>query len=518
MFWLGLLLMVAVIGLAITAIKARTASTTLQRTSAELSQLEQRYGELAEQYQLLSKYRTVVDAEARAAEIIAEAEQTASEHQAKAESEANSLRQKANTLLADATQESQRIVDNATRRAEEIAGEAFAAMQNAKQLEQTAKAMKNVINGYGDQYLIPTFGLLDDLADDFGFAEAGIRLKAARTRMRQMIKDGIAAACDYVEANRKSTAIDFVLDAFNGKVESILSGVRKDNYGTLEQKIKDAYSVVNHNGQAFRNARITPEYLETRIEELRWAVMATELKNKEREEQRAIKERMREEEKARREYERAQKEAQKEEKMLQKALEKVQLQFDKAGDEQKAKYEAELMELREQLRLAEEKNQRAISMAQQTKAGHVYIISNIGSFGENIYKIGMTRRLEPLDRVRELGDASVPFDFDVHALINSKDAPSLERAIHKCFLRQQVNKINPRKEFFRVTIQEIRQEVERMGLHAHWTMTAECRDYQETLAIERAMQTQSFAEEEWAERQVREHDAVMDEELNEAIA
>jgi hypothetical protein len=101
-------------------------------------------------------------------------------------------------------------------------------------------------------------------------------------------------------------------------------------------------------------------------------------------------------------------------------MEKAQAQIAQATDDQKAKYEQQLVDLAERLRIAEEKNQRALSMAQQTKRGHVYIISNIGSFGEHVYKIGLTRRLEPQDRIRELGDSSVPFEFDIHAMIFSE--------------------------------------------------------------------------------------------------
>ena len=113
-------------------------------------------------------------------------------------------------------------------------------MQNSKEFEKTAKAMKNIIEGYGDKYLIPTFSLLDDLAEEFGHTEAGEKLKFSREKTRLMINNGTSAKCDYVEANRKEIAINFILDAFNGKVDSILSKVKKDNYGTLEQKIKDA--------------------------------------------------------------------------------------------------------------------------------------------------------------------------------------------------------------------------------------------------------------------------------------
>lgn len=119
---------------------------------------------------------------------------------------------------------------------------------------------------------------------------------------------------------------------------------------------------------------------------------------------------------------------------------KLEEMLAKATEEQKQQYQEQLQELTLHLAAAEAKGQRALSMAQQTKSGHVYIISNIGSFGEHVYKIGMTRRLEPLDRIRELGDASVPFAFDVHALLYADDAPAVERMLHRKFLIHQINK------------------------------------------------------------------------------
>jgi len=136
-------------------------------------------------------------------------------------------------------------------------------------------------------------------------------------------------------------------------------------------------------------------------------------------------------------------------------------------------------------------------MAQQTKRGHVYVISNIGSFGENVYKIGLTRRLEPLDRVKELGDASVPFAFDVHAMIYSEDAPALETALHRRFLQNQVNKVNRRKEFFRLRLQDIRDAMDEMNQEVKWTMAAEAKDYHETLAMERHMQEDPEFRKQW---------------------
>ena len=300
-----------------------------------------------------------------------------------------------------------------------------------------------------------------------------------------MVAERLAAECDYAEANRRETAIRFVTDAFNGRVDAILSRVKHDNIGTLEQEIRDTFSLVNLNGEAFRNARVLPAYCDARLAELRWAVVVQELRLKEREEQRRIQEQIREEEKARRDYERAMQEAAKEEETIRKAMDRARAEAAHANAQDRAKFEAQLAELNQKLIEAEAKNQRALSMAQQTRSGHVYIISNVGSFGEDMLKIGMTRRLEPDDRIKELSDASVPFSFDVHAMIRCDDAPALERLLHERFDDLRVNKVNYRKEFFRVPIQRLREFVVERKLEATFTMTAEAREYRETLAYEK---------------------------------
>lgn len=463
----------------------------------------------------LSRFQHLVDTEKAAKEMLENAErqvglllQEAQNELETAKNEARDIRIKAQTnaeakiekaerFMTNANEEYKRIVDEARLKAEEIGGDAYKALENAAELERSIKAMKNIIEGYGNEYLKPSYSLLDDLADEFSHTDAGVRLKFARENSSLMVKQETAAKCEYVERNRKETAINFVLDAFNGKVDSILSNVKKDNYGTLEQKIKDAYQIVNFNGKAFRNAEITPEYLNARMEELKWAVTTQELKWQAQEEQRRIKEQIREEERARREYEKAMRDAQKEEEALRKLIEKAQSQVQKANDEQRTKFEEQLKELQAKLQEAEAKNQRALSMAQLTKSGHVYIISNIGSFGEHVYKIGMTRRLEPLDRVKELGDASVPFEFDVHAMIYSEDAPKLENELHRTFMLMQMNKVNPRKEFFKIPITRIKEQVDRFGIQTHWTMVAEARQYHESLALEEELRKDPAKREEW---------------------
>ncbi|MEQ9074536.1 MAG: GIY-YIG nuclease family protein [Sandaracinaceae bacterium] len=124
-----------------------------------------------------------------------------------------------------------------------------------------------------------------------------------------------------------------------------------------------------------------------------------------------------------------------------------------------------------------------MARAQLTRSGHVYVISNLGSFGEGVYKIGMTRRLEPLIRVKELGDASVPFSFDVHAMIYSEDAPALERALHVEFDGRRVNRVNTRKEFFRVSLAEVRKAVAKHHGVITFVTVAEAEEYWKTVAI-----------------------------------
>ena len=422
-------------------------------------------------------------------------------------------RAKSEQLQSDALRQSNLIIHSAKKHAEEIAGDAYKALNEAETYESIAKAMKNVIAGYGDEYLIPVYTILDDLANDFSYDDAGINLKDARVRTRLMMKNRTTAVCDYVENNRKETAINFVTDAFNGKVDTILSEVKRDNFGTLEQKVKDAYFLVNNLGKAFRNAQITGEYLNSRLAELKWAVIVNELKMKEREEQRRIKDQIREEERARKELEKAIRDTEKEEDLIKKAIEKAQSSVLKANDDQKIKYEKLLSELEEKLKIAEEKNQRAISMAQQTRSGHVYIISNIGSFGENVFKIGMTRRLEPTERVKELGDASVPFSFDIHSMIFSDDAPKLETELHKFFVRAQVNKVNPRKEFFNIPLSDIKKVIDSMNINAKWTMSAKALEYKESLAIEKKLMSNKNNAEDWIKTQITKEDIISNEEV-----
>lgn len=461
-----------------------------KKLEQQLSKVTVDFATYKESTEYLKKYEPIRDIEKELERLIKESEEIienangeANSIKKEARENAKNIKEKAEVILAEAHELANRIELDANKKAEEIAGDAWEAKQNADQYSSTVRAMKNIIKGYGDEYLIPNQSLLDDLAEEYSHKEAGDELAKVRALIKSMIKNGEVADCDYVEENRKTTAIEFVLDAFNGKVDSIMSKVKHDNYGKLLQSLNDAFSIVNHNGKPFRNARINQRYFDVIIEQLKLAVTVQEIKKKDLEEQRQIREEMREEEKARRDFEKALKEAEKEEKMLAKAMKEAESRLAGAAAEERAKFEEELEAIKLKLAEAEEKGQRAMSMAQQTKQGHVYIISNIGSFGENVLKIGLTRRLEPLDRVKELGDASVPFSFDVHAMIHSDDAPKLEKDLHDIFNLERVNKVNYRKEFFNTKISEVKAKVEKLGLDVHWTMKAEALEYRESIQL-----------------------------------
>lgn len=273
-----------------------------------------------------------------------------------------------------------------------------------------------------------------------------------------------------------------MIRAFNGEADSAILKVRWNNKVRMEERIKKAYQDINKLGESVQ-IQISQEYLNLKLRELELVYEQQEKTYQEREEQRQIREQMREEEKAQRELEKAQKDAELEELRKEDALIKARRELEAATGEELNRLNEQVALLEQQLKEAREKRERAISMAQQTKIGHIYVISNIGSFGEDVYKIGMTRRLEPMDRVRELGDASVPFEFDVHAIIYSQNAPELENKLHRHFDDKRVNLVNYRKEFFNVSLEEIEDAVKDLHGDFDFTLIAEAKQYRETLAL-----------------------------------
>lgn len=273
-----------------------------------------------------------------------------------------------------------------------------------------------------------------------------------------------------------------MLRAFNAECDACVGKVRWDNALKMEARIRKSFDAINKSGEV-NKIEISRAYLDAKFEELRLTHELAQKVQDEKDEQRRIQEEMREEEKAQRELERAQKEAEKDEERYAKALEKAREEVEKLSGEKARLMQEKIHELEQSLAEATAAKERAVSQAQLTKSGYVYIISNIGSFGDGIYKIGMTRRLEPMDRIKELGDASVPFPFDVHGMIYSENAPELEGRLHQEFANKSVNLINARKEFFQVSLEEISSWSKQTGFNLELTLVAEAREYRETLKI-----------------------------------
>ena len=271
-----------------------------------------------------------------------------------------------------------------------------------------------------------------------------------------------------------------VIRSFNIECDLLIG---KLNPANVERTLERIEAIANDLEKDFADMRygFNEQYISLKFEECRLQYEFLMKKKEEQEEQRAIREQMKEEERARREYEAAIAKAQKGEDLYQKMLDKARQALAQTSDADRQAAELRIQQLEEELAEAKAKAERAMSMAQQTKKGHVYVISNIGSFGENVYKIGLTRRLDPTERVRELGDASVPFSFDIHAMISSEDAPSLETALHRAFDDKRVNAVNMRKEFFKVGLEDIRKKVEEItGNEADFVTTILAEEYFQT--------------------------------------
>lgn len=323
------------------------------------------------------------------------------------------------------------------------------------------------------------------------------KLDQLRSEQEVMVKLEKAAVCTSEwtingdrKAGKKTTdaILKLMLRAFNGESDALVGRVRYDNLDSYKAKLVRSSEAINKLGGGF-NCALTPAYVQLKVQELELVNAYQNKLTSEREEQRAIKEQMRDEQRAAQEIEKAEREAEQSAEKFQAALDKARREITDTEGAKQQKLLGQIQELERKLKEAEEKRTRALSMAQQTRAGHVYVISNVGSFGEGVFKIGMTRRLEPQDRVDELGDASVPFRFDVHAMIYTTDAPRLEKVLHDLFADRRVNKINPRKEFFHVTLDEIETAVAKHHGEFKLTKLAEAEEYRRGLVVAEPLQT-----------------------------
>ncbi len=367
-----------------------------------------------------------------------------------------------------------------------------------EQLNRDAEFQRNTIRQQKEQIVgleyeieMQDFGLY---APTYQFANSDMykeRLKEVRECQKQMIKDGTACTGNMgwtVNGNAsqgKKMVKDMqklLLRAFNVECGDIINQVTVNNAEKSRDRIWKSSEQISKLGTIMSIA-ITPAYIRSKLEELNLALDFAQKKQEEKDRLRELREQQKEEAKAQKEIEEARKKLEKERTHYERALETIrsQLMTDPSNPDllaKQAELESELVETDKAITDVDYRQAN-------TRAGYVYVISNIGAFGKDVYKIGMTRRLEPTERVDELGGASVPFCFDIHALIFTEDAPKLEAALHNAFEKQKVNKINGRREFFHVPLEEIKRVVrENYDKTVEWVDIPLAEQYRQSLLLD----------------------------------
>ncbi len=336
-----------------------------------------------------------------------------------------------------------------------------------QQLVELAKEIdlrKKEIIVLDEAILLESFALYKPKFKFLTSEEYKVRLDACREKQKQLIKDGKAVNINenWTVNNSKSEGRKMVNDmkklmlrSFNNECDYCVDNVKFNNMQVNEKRIEKCFEELNKLGRIM-SANITHDYRNLKYEELYLAFEYQQKKQEEKEEQKRAREELREQQKLEQEIRQAREKIAKEKKHYVRAIAELETRLtETTSDSERALVLEKLEEVKGQYSELEKEEKVIDYREQNAKAGYVYIISNIGAFGENVYKIGMTRRLEPLERIDELGDASVPFTFDVHALIFSDNAPALEAKLHEHFYKSRINKLNNRKEFFRADILEI---------------------------------------------------------------
>lgn len=319
------------------------------------------------------------------------------------------------------------------------------------------------------------------------------RLDAVRKQQKQMIKDKTAAVGTRewsINGDTRqgkafiNTNIKQILRSFNNETEVIIDKVKHSNVESSKKRIQKSFDQLNRLYER-EYVSLTKSYLNLKVDEMNIAYEYEVKKQEEKELLREEREREREEKKLQKKLEKEKNKFNRENDKLQKEINKVRDELTTAADKEKAKLEKEIKELKEALNRNNEEIGKIDEWRETPGAGYVYIISNIGSFGKNVFKIGVTRRDNPEERIRELSSASVPFRYDTHVFIFSKDAFALEKELHDRFNNERVNKVNRRKEFFNITIDDVKQIVEENKADIHsFVEHPDAEEYYDTLKIE----------------------------------
>lgn len=336
-------------------------------------------------------------------------------------------------------------------------------------LDASIEAKKGQIATFDDAILVQDFGLYEPRFDFANSTQFRDELKRCRAQQRDAIKEinqqvgnSTWTVNGSVQKGRKMVreTTKLLMRAYNGECDEIVRKVKATNVSKSIEQVYKTADAINRLGSTL-GISVPPPYQQLKEREVRLAYEFALQKEREKEALREAREQEREARKLAQEIAAARKKLEKERKQYLSAYKEIAERLKGASDEERADLEARADELKAKLDDVDAAVADVDYREANQKAGFVYVISNIGSFGEGVYKIGMTRRLDPMERVRELGDASVPFNFDVHAMIFCDDAPKLEAALHHEFEDRKVNIVNQRREFFKVSLSEIEEVVKR---------------------------------------------------------
>jgi len=391
------------------------------------------------------------------------------------------------------TLEVQKLIEQEHARLEAVRATIKGAEQDVAVLTQQSSELKGQILVFEEALLLESFALYIPKFKLNASHEYKTRLDGVRDRQKAMIKSGEAATgnMDWQVNGSKAEGrklvndmLKLVIRSFNNECDYCIDNVTFDNIELGEKRIRQSFDACNRLGRVM-TVRLSERYLNLKLDELHLAHEFQVKKREEKEEAKRVREELREQQKLEQEIRAAREKIAKERKHFTAALRDLNARLEKAATEEEralllisiAKVAASTASLDNEEKVIDYREQNA-------KAGYVYVISNVGAFGEGVYKIGMTRRLDPMERIDELGDASVPFWFDVHAMIFSENAPSLEAKLHLRFAAGRLNKVNGRKEFFRADIADIESIIRaNYDAVAEVTHEAAAEQYRESLRM-----------------------------------
>lgn len=365
-------------------------------------------------------------------------------------------------------------------------------------LDKKIKDLNSQLVNVSDEIMYEDYGLYKPRYDFANSSAYKGKLSEVRSNQKEMIKNGDAGTIfnpmtlDGSEAKGRSMQkknIKQLVRSFNGECEAAINKVTKSNIEMIEKRITRSFEQLNKLNEP-NGVRLTANYLDSKLDEAHIALEYALKKEQEKELLREQRQREKEERQAQREYAQERAKYEKDEAHFQQAKDLLQNKINNSkSDVEIESLKRKLADLQDKISDIQAKKVKLSDRAENPTAGYVYIISNIGSFGQNVYKIGVTRRLDPMDRINELSSASVPFKFDVHALIFTDDAYKLETELHEYFDKERVNKVNKRKEFFRLNIDEIKQILSKhKELTFDFHEIPDAPEYRDTLLIEKKMQ------------------------------